>query len=129
MIEYLGRDDILFLIRLTLKRHGGAYGIIKPDILEYAVDAPKMSSFGQELYPSLHEKAAVLGFTLIAGHAFEDGNKRVGYAAMQAFLEENGYMLHVSDEEAIEFILKVANRPTELKNEFFNWVRVNLVQL
>ena len=51
MIEYLGRDDIFFLLRLSLKRHGGAYDFLKPDILDYAVDAPKMSSFDQELYP------------------------------------------------------------------------------
>ena len=50
-----------------------------------------MSFGGTELYPTLVEKAAALGFSLIKNHPFVDGNKRVGHAAMETFLVLNGH--------------------------------------
>ena len=43
-----------------------------------------------DLYPTVFEKAAALGYSLIQGHSFTHGNKRIGHAAMEAFLVLNG---------------------------------------
>jgi prophage maintenance system killer protein len=48
---------------------------------------------GQELSNSLAEKMAALGFSLSRNHPFVDGNKRVGHAAIEAFLALDGYEL------------------------------------
>jgi hypothetical protein len=37
---------------------------------------------GTDLYVTLAEKAAALGYSLILNHPFVDGNKRIGHAAM-----------------------------------------------
>jgi hypothetical protein len=50
-----------------------------------------MTFGGEDLYPSLVDKAATLGFSLIRNHPFVDGNKRIGHAVMEAFLVLNGY--------------------------------------
>ena len=49
------------------------------------------------------EKAAALGFSLVQGHAFVDGNKRVGHAAMETFLILNGSEIDapVNDQERL----------------------------
>jgi hypothetical protein len=47
-------------------------------------------SGGEDLYPTLADKAAALGFALVQGHAFIGGNKRIGHAAMEAFLMLKG---------------------------------------
>ncbi|WP_315856422.1 Fic family protein [Synechococcus sp. J7-Johnson] len=44
---------------------------------------------GVDLYPTLIEKSAVLGFSLIKNHPFVDGNKRVGHAVMEVMLMLN----------------------------------------
>lgn len=54
--------------------------------LESAVAQPRMTFGGRELYPTLEEKAAAIGFSLISSHPFIDGNNRVGHAAMETFL-------------------------------------------
>lgn len=53
----------------------------------------------EELYPTLAEKAAVLGFSLIQNHPFVAGNKRMGHAAMEIFLILNGFEIEASVEE------------------------------
>ena len=43
------------------------------------------------MIPSVAEKAAALGFSLVCNHPFVDGNKRVGHATMETFLVLNGW--------------------------------------
>jgi len=63
---------------------------------------------GEELYSSLEEKAAALGFALIQNHPFVDGNKRVGHASMEVVLRLNGWEITASVDEQERFILDVA---------------------
>ncbi|MCB0106911.1 MAG: Fic family protein [Caldilineaceae bacterium] len=60
-----------------MRRHAG---IRSQDALESALAQPFMTFGGQELYSTLIEKAAALGFSLIMNHPFVDGNKRIGHA-------------------------------------------------
>ncbi len=49
---------------------------------------------GQELYPSLEEKAATLLYLIIKNHGFVDGNKRIGAACFLYFLEQNNLLFN-----------------------------------
>jgi death-on-curing protein len=77
-------------------------------LLESAVRQPRQSFDGADLYPSIPEKAAVLGFSLISNHPFIDGNKRVGHAAIEIFLVLNGHELHADVDEQERLVLGVA---------------------
>lgn len=123
------KATILSLHSKVLKKDGGMEGILKEDNLDYALEAPYMTSYGQELYPSIEEKAAVFGFSIIAGHVFADGNKRVGYAAMEFFLMKHGFQIDSSTDSAEEITLKVADKPSEFKDEWFQWVKEHTVKL
>jgi death-on-curing protein len=68
-----------------------------------------MTFGGNELYPSLAEKAAALGFSLIQNHPFADGNKRTGHAARAIFLAINGYIINATIDEQVDIILPVAS--------------------
>ncbi len=68
-----------------------------------------MTFGGQDLYPTIADKAAALGHSLIQNHPFVDGNKRVGHAAMEVFLVLNGYEISASVDEQEEIILSVAS--------------------
>ena len=75
-----------------------------------------------ELYPSLLEKAAHLGFSLIKNHAFVDGNKRICTHAMLIFLALNGIELAYDDEELINLILGIAASEFSVEN-LLEWLQ------
>ena len=66
-------------------------GVRSYDLLESAVNKPKASFGGYDLYEGVITKAVVLCEAIIKNHPFIDGNKRVGVMAMLTFLERNGY--------------------------------------
>ena len=85
MTRYLTLGEVVALHRRLISEIGGAGGIRDLGTLESAVAQPRATFGGIDLYPSLVEKAAALGFSLVMGHAFVDGNKRTGHAAMETF--------------------------------------------
>ena len=84
-----------------------------------------MTFGGAELYPTLADKAAALGFSLICNHPFVDGNKRIGHAAMESFLVLNGYELTASVDEQEAVILNVASGQMK-RDDFTEWVKNHL---
>ena len=81
-----------------------------------------MTFGGEELYPTLIEEAAVLGFSLIKGHPFLDGNKRTGHAVMEVFLVLNGYEINASVDEQEHVILCLAAGEID-RERFTTWLR------
>ncbi len=67
-----------------------------------------MTFGGEDLYSDLPAKAAALMHSLVLNHPFVDGNKRIGVAAADFFLERNASILEASDEEPERLTLAVA---------------------
>jgi len=126
-MRYLTIEEVLELHRLTLEQAGGGEGVRDLGSLESAVAQPHMTFGGQELYPTVLEKAVALAFSLIKNHPFVDGNKRVGHAAMETFLVLNGYELNAGVDEQERVILGVA-AGTVGREEFAEWVQAHLVR-
>jgi death on curing protein len=126
MTRYLTLDEVLELHRLVVARSGGSAGIRDRGGLDSAVAQPRMAFGGQELYPTLEEKAAALGLSLVLNHPFVDGNKRVGHAAMETFLVLNGYELSAPVDEQEQVILRLAAGSLG-RDEFVEWVRSHTV--
>ncbi len=122
MIHNLTLEQVLRLHERTILEHGGGTGIRDTGILDSAINQPRMSYGGADLYVSLEEKASALGYSLINNHPFVDGNKRTGMAAMNAFLEMNGYSLVVEPDEGEFFILCVADGEAS-RDELTQWIR------
>lgn len=79
-MRYLSVPEILELHRRVIEHSGGASGIRDRGALESAQAQPMMTFGGEDLYPGVLEKAAVLGFSLVSNHPFIDGSKRIGHA-------------------------------------------------
>ena len=107
-MRYLTLSEVVELHQRLLTQTGGASGIRDLGLLESALAQPKATFDGVDLHPSVIEKAAALGFGLVANHAFVDGNKRVGHAAMEVFLILNGYEIEASVDEQERLMLDVA---------------------
>ena len=85
----LSKEQIILLHHQLILKTGGTDGIRDEGLLESALEAPFQSFDGIELYPSVQQKAARLGYGLVKNHAFLDGNKRIGAHAALVFLALN----------------------------------------
>lgn len=77
-------------------------------LLESALARPRTSVFGTDAYPTPDTKAAALVHSVARNHALVDGNKRLSLAALLAFYGVNGWRLTMSNDEAYEFIMRIA---------------------
>jgi death on curing protein len=124
MIRYLTLIEILELHRRILEQSGGALGIRDMGLLESAIAQPRMTFGGEDLYPSLLEKAAALGFSMIMNHPFVDGNKRTGHAATETFLVLNGLEINASVDEQERMVLAIASGEQD-RDVFVGWLQQN----
>lgn len=127
-MRYLTTAEVLETYQRVMQQSGGLVGIRDLGALESAIAQPYMTFSGNELYPSLAEKAAALGFSLIQNHPFADGNKRTGHAAMESFLTLNGYEIDASTDEQVEVILSLASGKLN-RSEFTEWISNNIQEL
>ncbi|MDO5044542.1 MAG: type II toxin-antitoxin system death-on-curing family toxin [Coriobacteriia bacterium] len=108
-MKYPSKWQILRLHRALIDSSGGSPGIRDEGLLDSALAMPLQSFDGEDLYPTLIDKASRLAFGLIRNHPFIDGNKRIGTHAMLVLLMLNGVELLYEDEELISIILDVAS--------------------
>ena len=108
-MRYLTFAEVLELHRRVVAETGGATALRDLGALESATAQPRASFGGNDLYPSLEEKAAALAFSLIQNHPFVDGNKRAGHAALETFLVLNEKELNADADESERIILAVAS--------------------
>ena len=115
----------------TLKIHklltdftGGSNEIRDYSLLDSALNTAFQTFEGKELYPSLEEKGARLGFNLVQNHAFVDGNKRIGLLVMLTFLEINGINLKFTDDELVDIGLSLASGQMTYEN-LFDWIKTH----
>lgn len=109
VIQYLSVEQVLTAHAELMRCYGGSQGIRDQGLLESAVFRPQASVFGQDAYPAIFEKCAVLGYSLIQNHPFLDGNKRTGFAAMHLMLLINGYDLTSNPKEEVAMAENVAS--------------------
>lgn len=87
---------------------------------------------GEELYPSIEEKAAMLLYLVVKNHSFSDGNKRIAAMLFLWFMENNGILYNtdgrkrIADNTLVALTLMIAESRTEEKEIMVNLV-VNLI--
>ncbi len=91
-----------------IQEFGGAPGVRDIGLLEGALDRPK-NLLAYKPDASLDELAALYGVGIAKAHAFIDGNKRIAFAVMVAFLRAHGQMLDATEADATATMLDVAS--------------------
>jgi death-on-curing protein len=87
--------------------------------------ASPMPVFGEEVYPDLHVKGAVLLAALNRNHALSDGNTRLSWVTAVAFFEINGVDIVVDNQADIdEFVRRVAAGGMPL-DDIAAWLRAH----
>jgi len=123
---YLELTEVLELHRRLIEQSGGLLGVRDLGQVESALAQPQMTFEGQELNPTVADKAAALAFSLIQNHPFVDGNKRVGHAVMETFLVCNGFEINATVDEQEAVILKVAAGQMG-REPFTEWLQQRIV--
>ena len=120
-MRFLTLDEVLRLHEALVASSGGAAGVRDFGRVQAAVAQPMATFDGVELYTTLGEKAAALAFSLVQGHPFIDGNKRIGHAAMETFLVLNGFQISASVDEQERTVLALASGALS-RETFVQWV-------
>jgi death-on-curing protein len=105
---FLLLDEVLALHAASIERFGGTLGIRDSGLLESALGMAEATAFGEDLHPTLQEKAAAYLFHLVKNHPFVDGNKRVGLVVCLAFLRLNGVRIGATDDELVALVVGAA---------------------
>ena len=124
-MKVLSKRQILMLHSTLVAQFGGMDGLRDEGLLESAINTPLQTFAGQELYPTVLEKAARLGYGLIHNHPFLDGNKRIGAHAMLVFLDINNITLSYEDDDLIAAILRVASGDMD-EGELLEWLKTHI---
>ncbi len=103
---YLTLPELLHVAERVL---GPGMQVRDHGLLESALARPQTDVFGVEAYPELVEKSAALLHSVTRNHALVDGNKRLGLAAVIAFLGLNGLRLTLTNDEAYDLVMAVAS--------------------
>ena len=117
-------NNTLKLHKLLTDFTGGSNEIRDYSLLDSALNTSFQTFEGKELYPSLEEKGARLGFNLVQNHAFVNGNKRIELLVMLTFLEINGINLKFTDDELVKIGLSLASGQMTYEN-LFDWIKTH----
>src|SRR3989338_9292026 len=98
--------------------------------IENLVVIPQTKHFGEEQYPTIESKAAILFYKINKGHIFPNGNKRISLACLIIFLKFNDMKLDITPDEATNKALEIAQSDSNdfqnVKKELEDWIRKNL---
>jgi len=118
--SYLQLEDLLALIDEL------AVGPVRDlGLLDSAAHRPQTNLFGEDAYPDLHTKAAVLLESLTRNHALVDGNKRLAWVAVVVCYGLNGFVLRASEDPAYDLVIGVATgelSPARAASVLSEWV-------
>lgn len=114
-MKYLTVKDIIKINAklITTVSSGELIGLKDAAALDMAVNQPQQEVFGEELYPTIYDKASILAINLAKRHPFQNGNKRTALVSMITFLMMNGYTTSFTQAEAVQFILNITTSSQE----------------
>ena len=102
-------------------------GIRDKSLLASAVNAPFQTFMGNDLYPSIYDKAAQLCYGIANNHPFTDGNKRTALHSMYVYLIINGYDITATQQDVENLIINVAAGRMH-NTELSKWLHENTIE-
>lgn len=106
--NFIDKSDVLNIHKRQIERFGGLDGIRDWGLLDSALAQPQATFFGELLHPTIFTQAAAYLYHLAKNHPFLDGNKRTSFATTITFLQINGYELNMTEDEAYNMVMQVA---------------------
>lgn len=127
-MNYLTIDEVYAIHQRMIKIGGGRSDVHDFTLLHSAVERPKATFGGHDLYPTIWEKAAALIHSLVKNHPFDDGNKRTAYFSTKRFLYINGYILNATKIDVIKFTVSIDVKNLS-KEKISRWLSSHCVKI
>ncbi len=121
-LRYVSIDEAYQIHEAIIKRAGTKASVRDFALLHSAIERPRATYEGQDLYPNLFVKAAALLQSICLNHPFTDGNKRSAWAVTHKFLWDNGRHLKSTRKEAADFMVAVDNQKPDIAT-IASWLR------
>lgn len=127
-------EEAINQIKLAKKAHGNSdlFGHEKDESFKSSIGTIYQTFGGEDLYPSIEEKAGNLLYFITKNHSFSDGNKRIAAFLFLYFMEKNGILFdangnkRIADNALVALTLMIAvSKPDE--KEMMVKVIVNLI--
>lgn len=127
-------DNAMEAINALKEKFGGSqwFANEKDDSFKSSIGQIYQTFGGEELYPSVEEKAAMLLYLVVKNHSFSDGNKRIAAMLFLWFLNNNHVLYaedghkRIADNTLVALTLMIAESRTEEKDVMVKVV-VNLI--
>ena len=127
-------DNAMRAINALKEKFGGSrwFANEKDDSFKSSIGQIYQTFGGEDLYPSVEEKAAMLLYLVVKNHSFSDGNKRIAAMLFLWFMEKNGILYsadgrkRIADNTLVALTLMIAESRTEEKDVMVKVV-VNLI--
>lgn len=127
-------ENAIEVINVLKEKFGGSalFANEKDESFKSSIGQIYQTFGGEELYPSVEEKAAMLLYLVTKNHSFSDGNKRIAAMLFLWFLSNNGVLYgkegrkRIGDNTLVALTLMIAESRTEEKDVMVKVV-VNLI--
>lgn len=127
-------DNAMEAINALKEKFGGSqwFANEKDDSFKSSIGQIYQTFGGEDLYPSVEEKAAMLLYLVVKNHSFSDGNKRIAAMLFLWFLNNNHVLYaedghkRIADNTLVALTLMIAESRTEEKDVMVKVV-VNLI--
>lgn len=124
LIKFLLADILNFHSQLENK----SAGVRDLGLIESAVNAPFQTFGGEDLYPTIFDKAAQLAYGLTENHGFVDGNKRAAIHSMMVYLLLNDFDIIADEDEIFNVSMGLAAGKIS-SAELSNWLQRNSIKI
>lgn len=121
-MQHLTEEELVAVNALVVKKTGGSIGLRDAGLLSSIVQKPQTNFAGEDMYPDVFLKAAVIYEAIVNYHVFVDGNKRTAFAAMARFLSVNGYKFQAEFKEAEDYTVFIATHNPDLA-DISSWIK------
>lgn len=106
--------------KLRFTKESDLFGAEKDDSFKSSIAAIYQGFDGEDIYPSVQEKAANLLYFVVKNHSFHDGNKRIAASLFLYFLDKNGLLFRdgskvISDDALVATTIMIAESNPEEK--------------
>ncbi len=108
-VRFLSIETAIAINEAMARRFGGSSGLRDLGLLESAMAQPAQSFGGDDLYPTISDKAARYAIGITLDHPFVDGNKRCAAGCMAAFLAINGVAFNPRPGELADLMFALAS--------------------
>lgn len=115
-------DDVIGFHQQLTNKYRMESGIHDMNLLQSAINAPFQSFAGQDLYPTVFDKASRLCYGLTKNHPFNDGNKRTAIHSMLIYLGLNDIFLDYKSIELENIIIDIASSKISCE-ELTHWLQ------